>query len=81
MPVARILVPLAAVLRDADTEPFCFLASGGEGGHVAERRAVRVGGLHGDRIAISSGLETGDRLITRGQHFLRPGDAVRVVRE
>jgi multidrug efflux system membrane fusion protein len=75
-----ILVPLAAVLRDAELTPFCFVASG-DGTKRARRRAVSIGAVHGEHVVVTSGLEAGDRVITRGQHFLRSGDAVRVVEE
>ncbi len=76
-PVERMLVPLAAVLRGSDTQPFCFLEHEG----VAERRLVTLGELHEERVAIEAGLSAGDRVIVRGQHFLRPGDRVTVVED
>lgn len=80
-PRSELLVPMAAVLRDADTRPFCFLASDADGGLRAERRPVVTGAVRGDRIAIESGLREGERLIVRGQHFLRPGDTVNAVED
>ena len=76
-PEVRTLVPLAAVLRGSDTRPFCFLEREG----VAERRLVTLGSLYEERVSIESGLSAGDRLIVRGQHFLRPGDRVAVVED
>jgi RND family efflux transporter MFP subunit len=78
-PRRELLVPMAAVLRDADTRLFCFLAVESDGALRAERRRVETGAVHGDRIAIASGLREGDRLIVRGQHFLRAGEAVNPV--
>jgi len=72
-----LLVPLAAVLRGADTRPFCFLAGGRDGALRAERRPVTLGDVHGERVAIASGLAPGDRVVVRGQHFLQPGDRLR----
>jgi RND family efflux transporter MFP subunit len=78
-PRRALLVPMSAVLQDADTRPFCFLAVEQGGVLRAERRRVETGAVHGDRIAIASGLAEGERLIVRGQHFLQPGEALNVV--
>lgn len=74
-----LAVPLAAVLRDARASPFCFVAVEGGGRLVAERRAVSLGAVRGARLVIEDGLQDGDRIVTRGQHFLREGDALRVL--
>ncbi len=57
------------------------MPEGNGSGERAERRSLRLGGLHRDRVAVVEGLGAGDRLVTRGQHFLRAGDSVRVVAE
>lgn len=80
-PRPRVLVPTSAVLRDTDATPFCFVVVGdGDGAHV-ERRPLALGGLHGEHVVVESGIAAGDRLVTRGQHFVREDDAVRVVAE
>ncbi len=80
-PAATTLVPLSAVLRDVDTRPFCFVAvADGEATRV-ERRPVELGSLHGERVAVRAGLAPGERLVTRGQFFVRDGDAVQVLPE
>lgn len=73
-------VPLAAVLRGLDAQPFCFVVEA-EGGAVqrALRRPLELGPVHGDRVAISAGLSPGYRVVIRGQHFLRGEDRVRIV--
>lgn len=76
-----LLVPLAAVLRDVDTRPFCFGAVERGGALHAERRPVTLGEVYGERVAVTSGLAPGDRVVVRGQHFLRPGDPLRPVPE
>ncbi len=81
-PERHLLVPLAAVLRGADTRPFCFLARSGlpdEPGDHAVRRAVAIGAVHGERVVVERGLAPGDRVVVRGQHFLRPGARLRIV--
>jgi len=76
-PEPLLLVPLAAVLRGADTRPFCFLAAERDGALRAERRPVTLGDVHGERVAITGGLAPGDRVVVRGQHFLQAGDRLR----
>ncbi len=72
-------VPLAAVLSDLGAEPFAFVVA--EGGRLArvQRRAVALGAVHGDRVAVAAGLAPGERIVTRGQHFLSDGERVRIV--
>jgi RND family efflux transporter MFP subunit len=80
-PEPHILVPLSSVLRDSRLAPFCFVASEDGSGLRAEQRPVTLGAVFGDRVVIEGGLATGEQVITRGQHFLRPGDALRIVEE
>ena len=44
-----------------------------------EQVKVATGRRSGDRIAISSGLDAGDRVVEHGGGFLADGDSVRVV--
>lgn len=74
-------VPLGAVLRDASLEPFCFLVPDAEGEPRVERRGVALGPVVGERVSILEGLATGERVVVRGQHFLRDGDPVRVLED
>jgi RND family efflux transporter MFP subunit len=80
-PRRELLVPMSAVLRDADTRPFCFLAVERDGVLRAERRRVDTGAVRGDRIAIAAGLAEGEQLVVRGQYFLRAGDALNPVED
>jgi membrane fusion protein (multidrug efflux system) len=45
----------------------------------AERRAVELGAIKGDRVLIRSGLKPGDRLIVAGHRFVAPGQKVQIV--
>ena len=40
-----------------------------------------VGRVVAERVVVEQGLAEGERVVTRGQHFLRPGDAVTVAEE
>jgi multidrug efflux pump subunit AcrA (membrane-fusion protein) len=48
----------------------------GSGRFVAEMRPVRTGPSDGTRVAVLSGLNPGDRVITSGHEDLFPGAAV-----
>ncbi len=78
-PESLLLVPTSAVLRDTDATPFVFVLGGAAEAPHASRRPVVLGALHGERVEAREGLVVGDRLVTRGQHFVRDGERVRVV--
>jgi RND family efflux transporter MFP subunit len=71
----RLLVPFRAVRRDRDGEFLWVLNDAGE----ADRRPVRSGLRITDRIEILEGLESGERVVTRGFLGLAEGKAVQVV--
>jgi RND family efflux transporter MFP subunit len=78
-----LTVPLKAVVRDGGLQALCFVVSDTQSSDGAqlrvESRPVVLGRLWGDRIAIDAGLSAGDRVIVKGQHFVRSGDAVHVI--
>jgi membrane fusion protein (multidrug efflux system) len=45
---------------------------------IVERRVVKTGDTRGDRVAISQGLKSGERIVTEGQLKLQPNARVRV---
>lgn len=49
------------------------------GSDTAERRAIRVGSVHCDRVEVEEGLRPGERVATRGAFNLRHGDRVKTV--
>ena len=53
-------------------------AAGGERKLVAERRFVKTGQARDDRVAIISGIQAGDEVVTTGQLKLNPGAAIRL---
>lgn len=77
-PAARpmALVPQAALSQDGDMT-YVFLISGS--GDTVERRAVRTGGVDGDRVEVLAGLNPGDRLVISPPPALSDG-AMIVVR-
>ncbi|HET9986362.1 MAG TPA: efflux RND transporter periplasmic adaptor subunit [Longimicrobiales bacterium] len=63
-----LLVPVGAVLRDEDNQPFVFVEVG-DGRY--ERRTIGLGSRVGDRYPVTSGLEPGDRIVSEGGLFLQ----------
>lgn len=66
----RLLVPIAAVLKDSSSEQVVWLI--GEDQKVS-RRAVKIGEASGGQIEIVEGLQPGDRIAVAGVTLLREG--------
>jgi len=66
--VSGITVPVSAVLRDEDNQPYVFADAGG--GRYA-RRDVTLGGREGGQYLVSSGLRAGDHIVTEGALFVQ----------
>lgn len=72
-----ITVPLAAVVRGGGGDGYAvFVVEGAQGGPVARTRAVRLGDLVGNRIAVLGGLAEGERVIVRGATIVADGERV-----
>ena len=67
-PRRGLLVPVSAVLRDAENLPFVFLAAPDSS---FARRPVTLGSRVGDRFEIAAGLAAGDHIIVEGGLFLQ----------
>jgi membrane fusion protein (multidrug efflux system) len=52
--------------------------AGGERKLVADRRYVKTGQARDDRVAIASGIDAGEEVVTTGQLKLAPGAAIRI---
>ncbi|HKF20744.1 MAG TPA: efflux RND transporter periplasmic adaptor subunit, partial [Candidatus Angelobacter sp.] len=63
-----LLVPDAAVLRDAENEPFVYVEAGQ---NQLARRAVKLGESHDGKTQIVSGLQAGERVVGDGGLFLQ----------
>lgn len=70
----RFAVPRTAVLVDGSSPRVYRVVNG-----FAEEVSVQVGGSHGERVEIRSGLERGDSVVIVGQDNLRPGAPVIVM--
>jgi len=45
---------------------------------IADRRFVKTGAVREDRVAILSGLQAGEQVVTTGQIKLNPGASIRI---
>jgi RND family efflux transporter MFP subunit len=70
----RILVPIAAVFKDAASEQVAWVLGPDQ---TVQRRPVKLGEATGGRVEIVDGLEPGDRIAVAGVTFLREGMKVR----
>lgn len=78
---AVAVVPLNAIVRSKDQPDqyalFVFEEQGGKPrGHL---RSVTLGDAYGNRVAVTSGVKVGDRVITSGSARLIDGEAVQVI--
>lgn len=63
-----LLVPIAAVLRDEDNNPFVYVQ---DTNGAFERRSVTLGERLADRYQIAAGLNPGDKVVSEGGLFLQ----------
>ena len=66
--VTGLLIPASAILRDDENLPFVYVADP-SGGFA--RRHLTLGDRAGDQFAITSGLQTGDRVVVDGGVFVQ----------
>ena len=71
---ANIAVPVAAVVRDSNGGSIVWIV-GPDG--IVTARAVRTGAISGGLIAITEGLQPGERIAAAGASHLREGMKVR----
>jgi cobalt-zinc-cadmium efflux system membrane fusion protein len=67
-PTSGLLIPVSAVLRDEDNQPFVFADVGG--GHYA-RREVTLSERVGDQYLVAAGVSTGDHIVVEGGLFVQ----------
>ncbi len=66
-----VLVPKTAIRTD-NNQSYAFTIANG----VVDRRAVKVGGVDGDRLEVLAGLNSGERVIVSPPATLMPGTMV-----
>ena len=69
-------VPIGAVKRSTAGQKIVLVLD--EVAGLVRERSVEVGEIYGRELEITSGLAGGERIVTKGQSFVRDGAAVRV---
>ncbi|KZL17874.1 putative efflux pump periplasmic linker TtgA precursor [Pseudovibrio axinellae] len=64
-------IPSEAVMSTNDLEPHVWIVNAES--RALEKRHIKVGDLRGNQIAVTDGLEPGDRIVTAGVPFLVEG--------
>jgi membrane fusion protein (multidrug efflux system) len=76
-----VVVPVtpdpAQTASGAQAAPGTPAAANGEIAYKVERRAVRTGEVHDDKVAILDGIKAGEKVVTQGQLKLQAGARVR----
>lgn len=72
---AALAIPLLALI-DARADQGVVYVVGDD--DVARRRSIVTAGVTGDFVVVASGLEEGERVVSRGAPFVRDGEAVTV---
>lgn len=73
---AAMVVPVAAVQKTSDGE-YVYMAAGTSGNkYVAKRKAVTTGKSYNGKVEITSGISSGERIITFGSQNLVDGDPI-----
>ncbi len=69
--VSLIWVPAAAVVADATLSPHVWVLD--PAALTVSKRLVQVGDMHGDRIAVTRGLEGGEEIVAVGAFYMAQG--------
>ena len=69
--VALISVPATAVVADATLSSHVWVLD--PASLTVSKRMVQVGDMHGDRIAVTSGLEGGEEIVAVGASYMAEG--------
>jgi RND family efflux transporter MFP subunit len=81
LPQSVLAVPLSAVVRDPrQPDGFAVMVAQGDSEVESVRlQPVVLGNVYGNMIAASSGIQSGQRVVTTGVSLLKDGDSVRVI--
>lgn len=76
-----MVVPISAVVRSpANLNGFAVFVTEGSGDLVkVQTRDITLGNTYGNMIAVESGLQLGERVVTSGTNMIKAGDQVRVI--
>ena len=70
----RVYVPVAAVVEGAGRKASVYVLEQ----HRAKRREVEIAFIEGESVALASGLEVGEQVVTDGSLYLEDGEAVAI---
>jgi len=81
IPAGQPTVSLGAIVKSARTGGgyAVFVAEGPDERTVARARDVGLGGISGNRVAVTTGIKAGEKVIVTGASLLVDGDPVRVI--
>ncbi|MEE9452062.1 MAG: efflux RND transporter periplasmic adaptor subunit [Gammaproteobacteria bacterium] len=68
------LIPSSAIFVDKDQKRFVWVIDPKTS--TVQKRAVDVGSMTGDQIQIIKGIESGERIVSAGVHFLQEDESV-----
>ena len=74
----KVHVPIAAIVEGDGRRASVFVLHGAGTSQIAQRRAVEVAFIDGLDVAITGGVEPGERVITDGALYLQDGEHVLV---
>ncbi len=76
-----LVVPISAVVRSpANLNGFAVFVTEGSSDMVkVQTRDITLGNTYGNMIAVESGLQLGERVITSGTNMIKNGDQVRII--
>jgi RND family efflux transporter MFP subunit len=79
---ALLLIPLGSVVRSVNSREgyAVFTIEDSDGKTLARRKDVQLGSVFGNRIAVTSGLEEGEQVITSGAQIIRNDQEVSIIR-
>jgi RND family efflux transporter MFP subunit len=70
-----VTIPRDAIVRQPDGSVGVWVVADG----VAEARSVEIGSRMGETVEVRSGIESGERVVVRGNESLQPGQALEVI--
>lgn len=74
-------VPLGSIVRSMDSQDgyAVFIVKESKDKNRTERRDVQLGSIYGNRIAVTKGLNEGEKVITMGAQIVRDGQEVSII--
>ena len=77
---ASVLIPISSVVQAPDGKYGVFVVSPSSTGEIARLRTVETGAVNGSDITVTSGVATGDKIVTDGANLLKDGQRVEVLK-